>query len=149
MNEARTLCDVAQPRCSDVVIGAAVFAPNAAGRRELSCLGGLSQRQLLKSRGAFLADRVLVAVTPLEVVAMALGPLSRRYREPISWRRDEVVIRPVKSRRAIAQRPARAFLIAAPTTGAQLELAADCHDANTARVTSQLLAIGRHDIVHQ
>ena len=97
MDDSRNLCDVAQPRCDDVVIAAAAFGPNAAGRRELSTLRGMSQRQVLKSRGAYLADRVLLAVTPLEVIAIALGPVSSRFREVLRWRRDTMLVRAIES----------------------------------------------------
>ena len=64
----------------------------APGRWELSSLDALTQRQLLKSRGSFFAEHVLVAVTPVEVVAVALGPASLlRVRRRV-WSRSELQV---------------------------------------------------------
>ena len=114
MPDEYSLRDVAQPRCDDVVLAAAAFGPNAAGRRELSTIRGMSERQVLKSRASFLADRVLLAVTPLEVIAMALGPLSSRFREVLRWKRDSLVIRAIESHARVANVVRPAFLIAQP-----------------------------------
>ena len=141
MDGRRTLCDVAQPLCDDVVIAAATFGPNAAGRRELSTLRGMSQRQLLKSRAAFLADRVLLAVTPLEVIAMALGPLGSRFCEVLRWRRDTLLVRAIESNVRTARDRRPAFLIAG-LGGPRLELAPLAGDENTNSVLQLLFRIG-------
>jgi hypothetical protein len=145
MDAICSLRDVAQPRCDDVVLAAAVFAPNAAGRRELSCVRGMSERQVLKSRGAYFAERVLIAITPIEVVAVAMGALSARFRSALFFRRDRAVIRSIPSRRGAHL---RAFLLAVPDQATHLELAQFTTDGNTRGVVDQLLAIGRNDIVH-
>jgi hypothetical protein len=143
MDDIRNLCDVAQPRCDDVVIAAAAFGPNAAGRRELSTLRGMSQRQMLKSRGAYLADRVLLAVTPLEVIAMALGPVSSRFREVLRWRRDAMLVRAIESNVGAGRACRPAFLIAG--LGApRLELAPLGGDENTNSVLRLLFRIDNH-----
>jgi len=143
MDDSRNLCDVAQPRCDDVVIAAAAFGPNAAGRRELSTLRGMSQRQVLKSRGAYLADRVLLAVTPLEVIAIALGPVSSRFREVLRWRRDTMLVRAIESNVGDGRARRPAFLIAG--LGApRLELAPLGGDENTNSVLQLLFRIGNH-----
>jgi hypothetical protein len=146
MEDQYSLRDIAQPRCDDVVVAAAAFGPNAAGRRELSSIRGMSERQVLKSRASFLADRVLLAVTPLEVIAIALGPLSSRFREVLRWKRDSVVIRGIESHARIAHTLRPAFLIASPW-GPRLELAPLAQDDNTRRVLQLLFAIGHHPIV--
>jgi hypothetical protein len=147
MLPSRALCELAQPRCDDVVLSAAVFAPNAAGRRELSCIRGLSERQLLKSQGAYLAERVLLAVTPLDVVAMALGPLSMHFQWPLVWPRDDVIVVPVASRRTAADAYGPAFFVTGRVAHARLELAPFASDDNTLDVRAQLLTIGQRHIV--
>jgi hypothetical protein len=142
MDDQYSLRDVAQPRCDDVVVAAAAFGPNAAGRRELSSIRGMSERQVLKSRASFLADRVLLAVTPLEVIAMALGPISSRFREVLRWKRDSIVIRGIESHARVANILRPAFLIGSPW-GPRLELAAIAQDDNTRRVLTLLFDIGR------
>jgi hypothetical protein len=143
-NEAvgRILCDIAQPRCDDVVHAAAVFAPNACGRRELSCIRGMSERQLLKSRGAYYAERVLVAITPIEIMLFALGPISSRFRAPLRLRRADVVVTPLQSRRRGASRDRLAFAIGRRYAGTHLELAPITGDDNTLDVFRRLLAAG-------
>jgi len=85
------LRDLAQQHAEDVVLAAALFKPNAAGRCELSW-GGFGQRQLLKARGAYLAERLVVAVTPLDVVAVALSFRDRLQRKVRQWRRSDVMV---------------------------------------------------------
>jgi hypothetical protein len=138
----RTLCDFAQPRCDDVVHAAAVFAPNARGRRELSCICGMSERQLLKSRGAYLAERVLVAMTPIEIVLCALGPISSHFRPPLHLRREVVVVAPLQSRRRTASVDPPAFAIGRRDANTYLELAPLTMDANTLDVLARLFAAG-------
>jgi hypothetical protein len=142
MEDPNSLREIAQPRCDDVVVAAAAFGPNAAGRRELSSIRGMSERQVLKSRASFLADRVLLAVTPLEVIAIALGPLSSRFREVLRWRRDSIVIRSIESHARVANILRPAFLIAGPW-GPHLELAPLAQDDNTRRVLHLLFSIGQ------
>ncbi len=148
MEDEYSLRDIAQPRCDDVVVAAAAFGPNAAGRRELSTIRGMSERQVLKSRASFLADRVLLAVTPLEVIAMALGPLSSRFREVLRWNRDSIVVRAIESHARVANVLRPAFLIGNPR-GPRLELAPLAQDDNTRRVLTLLFDIGHpHAVSH-
>ena len=146
MDDQHSLCEIAQPRCDDVVVAAAAFGPNAAGRRELSSIRGMSERQVLKSRASFLADRVLLAVTPLEVIAMALGPLSSRFREVLRWKRDSIVIRGIESHARVANLLRPAFLIGSPW-GPRLELAPLAQDDNTRHVLHLLFSIGQQHTV--
>lgn len=147
MDDQHSLRDIAQPRCDDVVVAAAAFGPNAAGRRELSSIRGMSERQVLKSRASFLSDRVLVAVTPLEIIAMALGPLSSRFREVLRWKRDSIVIRSVESHARVANILRPAFLIGSPW-GPRLELAPLAQDDNTRHVLHLLFSIGQQHTVN-
>ncbi len=140
-----TLREIAQARCDDVVLAAAAFGPNAMGRRELSSLRGMTQRQVLKSRGSFLADRVVLAVTPLEVVAIALGPLSSRFRETLRFEREDLVIRGLVSNIG-DHRPAFAIV---GRGGAHLELAVLAHDDNTRAVLRLLFEIGARGTVRR
>lgn len=94
----RPSCEMAQPFCADVVFAAAWFKPNAPGRWELSSFSALGERQLLKSRAAYFAERILVAVTPLEVVAIAMD-LTAVFRNRMRvWRREELAVQLIPSR---------------------------------------------------
>jgi hypothetical protein len=64
--------DLVQTRADDVVLAAARFKPNAVGSHELTMGTGFGQRQLLKARGAYLGERVVIGVTPLHVYLLAL-----------------------------------------------------------------------------
>jgi len=83
--------ELAQRHADDVVLAAALFKPNAVGNHELSW-GGFGQRQLLKARGAYLAERTVLAVTPLEVVAVALSFGDRVERKVRCWRRGAMSV---------------------------------------------------------
>lgn len=89
---------IAQHFCDDVVLFASYFKPNAPGRWELSGFRALSERQLLKGRGLYLAARVLVASTPVEIVAVAMDATALLRTQRISWRRDELRVEVVPSR---------------------------------------------------
>src|SRR5262249_42950535 len=98
---------------------------------------------VLKSRGAYLADRVLLAVTPLEVIAIALGPVSSRFREVLRWRRDAMLVRAIESNARTGRERRPAFLIAG--LGApRLELAPLGGDENTNSVLQLLFGISNH-----
>jgi hypothetical protein len=91
-------CEVAQQFCDDVVFAAAWFKPNAPGRWELSSFSALGERQLLKSRAAYFAERILVAVTPVEVVAIAMD-LTAVFRNRLRvWTREELAVQLIPSR---------------------------------------------------
>jgi hypothetical protein len=73
--------ELAQRYAADVVLAAAVFRPNAEGLFEFGPRG-FGTRQLLKARGVYAAERVVIAVTPLDVHAIAV--LFRgRVRRPV------------------------------------------------------------------
>jgi hypothetical protein len=96
--DVRPSCEIAQQFCDDVVFAAAWFKPNAPGRWELSSFRALGERQLLKSRAAYFAERILVAVTPLQVVAIAMDMTAifrNRFRV---WPRDELAVQLIPSR---------------------------------------------------
>jgi hypothetical protein len=86
--------ELAQAYAQDVVVAAAVFQPNAPGNWDLSPRG-FGARQLLKARGAYLAERVVVAVTPLEVYAITLHFRGRVRRCVGRWPRSQLVGRSV------------------------------------------------------
>jgi hypothetical protein len=90
--------ELAQPFCDDVVLAAGCFRVNATGSWELAGFAAMSQRQLLKSRSAYLAERVLLAVTPVEVVAIALGVGARLRPRRCAWSHSELQVRAVPSR---------------------------------------------------
>jgi hypothetical protein len=80
---------LAQPWTDDVVLAAALFKPNAAGNLEFGVYG-FGRRQILKARGVYLAERVLLAVTPIDVYALHLV-LGRWVLRPLGrWRRAEL-----------------------------------------------------------
>ena len=96
--DLRPSCELAQEFCDDVVFAAAWFKPNAPGRWELSSFSALGERQLLKSRAAYFAERILVAVTPLEVVAIAMD-LTAVFRNRMRiWAREELAVQLIPSR---------------------------------------------------
>lgn len=80
-----------QARADDVVLAAAIFKPNAAGWHELASATGFGQRQLLKARGAYLGERVVLGVTPLHLHALAVFCGCRMSRAVGRWSRGEVV----------------------------------------------------------
>jgi hypothetical protein len=83
--------DIAQSLCSDPVLAASVFKPNAHGCWELASLAAMSDRQLLKGAGCYFAERVLVAVTTTEVAAIDVGISGVLRRHTQCWRRDELL----------------------------------------------------------
>jgi hypothetical protein len=96
--DLRPSCEVAQPFCDDVVVAAAWFRPNAPGRWELSSFSALGERQLLKSRAAYFAERILVAVTPVEVVAIAMDATAIFRNRLRVWPRSELAVQLIPSR---------------------------------------------------
>lgn len=87
--------ELVQARADDVVLAAARFKPNAAGSRELTVGAGFGQRQLLKARGAYLGERIVVGVTPLHVYALSLVFGGRSSRLVARWPRAELRPEPV------------------------------------------------------
>ncbi len=96
--DLRPSCEVAQPFCDDEVVAAAWFRPNAPGRWELSSFRALGERQLLKSRAAYFAERILVAVTPVEVVAIAMDATAIFRNRLRVWPRCELAVQLIPSR---------------------------------------------------
>jgi hypothetical protein len=96
--DVRRYRELAQPFCDDVVLVAGCFRVNAPGTWELAGLEALSQRQLLKGRCAYLSERVVLAVTPLEVVAVALGVGAWLRPRRRVWARAELEVAQVVSR---------------------------------------------------
>lgn len=139
-----SLTDLAQTRCDDVVLAASTFKPNAAGRVELGGWRGFQDRQLLKGRGAYLGERVLVAVTTLEIVALALVPIGFG-RNRLAWRRSEVVAHAVVARTNPTEIPLPAFVLGGRGRGRRLELAALTDDESTASVLGHLFTADDYD----
>jgi hypothetical protein len=87
--------ELVQARAEDVVLAAALFKPNAAGSHEFTTSTGFGQRQILKARGAYLGERIVLGVTPLHVHALAVFLGHRASRAIACWPRVEVCIEPV------------------------------------------------------
>jgi hypothetical protein len=98
MVEPAPLLAVAQRWCDDEVLAAAYVKPNAPGRFELDGLEAISSRQLLKGRGVYFCERVLLAVTSVEVVAIAADLWSILFARRMVWRRSELAAVTVGSR---------------------------------------------------
>jgi hypothetical protein len=75
------------------VTAAGLFKPNAGGRHELSPTG-FGRRQLLKGASCYHGERLVVAVTPLDVFALELGPFDG-VRSELRWDRSSIVVRRV------------------------------------------------------
>jgi hypothetical protein len=130
-----SLRDVAQAHCDDVVLAASTFKPNAAGPREVA-RRGVRDRRRLKGRDAHLGERVLLAVTTVEVVAIVLvSPGSGRRR--LAWKRSEVVARAVAPT-APTDPPLPAFVLGGRGRNPRIELAALTDDEPTASVLGHL-----------
>ena len=87
-----------QKRADDVVLAAALCKPNATGAHELASLEALGQRQLLKARGTYLAETVVLGITPLHVHALGLF-LGRWFvRDVACWARAELCATRVAAR---------------------------------------------------
>jgi hypothetical protein len=96
--DLRAGCEAAQRFCDDVVIVAGLFKPNAPGRGELRGLRAMSERQLMKSRGVYLSERMLVAVTPVEVVAIAMDAAAFGRTRRRVWTHEELRVEIIPSR---------------------------------------------------
>ncbi len=91
------VADVAQRHAPDVVTCAVLCRPNAPRHAVGSHLEGFEQRQLLKAAGRYRAERVVIATTPLEVLAIALSNRGR-VRHVDRWTRASVPVAEVPSR---------------------------------------------------
>jgi hypothetical protein len=134
----RTCCDIAQEHCDDLVLAAAYFKPNAPGRWELSGVQALAERQLLKSRATYLAERVLLAVTALEVVGIVRLFRGRRSPRSVIWRRDELLVERVALRTGRLEPGRVAIRLSVRGRSPRVELAALTHDDPTVRVLHHL-----------
>jgi hypothetical protein len=139
-----SLCDLAQAHCDDVVLAASTFKPNAAGRAELTGWRAFSDRQLLKGRGAYLGERVLVAVTTVEVVAIAHTPISFGRRR-LAWKRQDLVARAVAPKTQGCEVPLPAFVLAGRGRTPHIELAALADDEPTASVLGHLFTASDYE----
>lgn len=134
---------IAQHFCDDVVLFASYFKPNAPGRWELSGFRALSERQLLKGRGLYLASRVLVAATPIEVVAIAMDATALLRAQRISWTRAELRVELVPSRAHRSPQGGSALRLTRAGYSPGLEVAPLVDDDATASLIDALLTGGR------
>jgi hypothetical protein len=80
----------AQRWCDDEVLAAAYVKPNGPGRFELDGIEAITSRQLMKGRGVYFCERILLAVTPVEVVAIAADLWSILFARRMVWKRSEL-----------------------------------------------------------
>ena len=130
---------VVQRHADDVVVAAARFKPNAAGRFDLSP-AGFGQRAILKSQGAYLAERLLVGVTPLHVHVVRLVFGGRLARPAERWERDEIDVVPVPSHGRELDPVGLALRVARRTGRPLAELQPLHRDRETERVVDLLLS---------
>jgi hypothetical protein len=138
-------CEIAQRFCDDVVLAVSCFKPNAPGRRELGSLRAMSERQLLKSRGSYFAERVLLAVTPLEVVAIAMDLFAVGGTRRRVWKRSELRVQTIPSR-AETHVDGPALLLSCLGSFPVIEIAPIADDDATFAVMENLLSGGRHHV---
>jgi hypothetical protein len=134
-----SMTDRIQPYADDVVLAAALFKPNASGRHELTSATGFGQRQLLKARGAYLAERVLIGVTALHVHASAVYFAGHALRELGCWARREVVVTPIAAAGDPAETPWPALRFTGDGGRDLAELQVVLHDDDSWDVLTQLL----------
>jgi hypothetical protein len=98
MVEPAPLLSTAQRWCDDEVLAAAYVKPNAPGRFELDGFEAIASRQLMKGRGVYFCERILLAVTSVEVVAIAADFWSIVFARRMVWKRSELAAVAVGSR---------------------------------------------------
>lgn len=103
--------DLAQAVAQDVVLAAARFKPNAAGYHEFALGAGFGHRQLLKARGTYLGERVILGATALHLHALVLCFGGRLAREVGCWRRAEVSAHLIPARDRIGDESRPALLL--------------------------------------
>lgn len=130
--------DHAQQFCDDPVVAVAPFRPNAEGEHELRSIRGISQRQLLKGRSAYLAERMLLAVSTVEVVAVAVGFAAFRWPRVRRWRRADLRVSKVPLRADRFAEGRVALLLNRVDGGPRLEIAPVRIDQATHRVLELL-----------
>lgn len=134
-----SMTDRIQPYADDVVLAAAMFKPNAVGWHELTSASGFGQRQLLKARGAYLAERVVLGVTPLHLLASAVYFGGHALRELGCWARRDVVATPISAVDDPAETPWPALLLSVAGGRDLAELQVVLHDDASWDVLTQLL----------
>jgi hypothetical protein len=134
--------EIVQTRADDVVLAAAPFKPNAVGSHELTVGAGFGQRQLLKARGVYLGERIVVGVTPLHVHVLALLFGGRASRLVAQWPREELRSEPVRALGNAADAPWPAVLLADRHGRGLAELRASEHDDEAWEVLILLLRGG-------
>jgi len=130
----------AQRHVPDVVTRAVVCKPNAPGRSMWSNVDAFGQRQILKAAGLFLAERVIVAITPLEVYALPLTSRGRCY-SPLRWDRARAIATRVRPRGESADPDSPAFLISDQHRNHAVELIPVHNDATAVDLISCLTAV--------
>jgi hypothetical protein len=131
--------ELAQQFCDDVVLAQGCFKPNAPGRWELSSLRALSERQLLKSQASYFAERILVAVTPVQVVAIATDALSLLCRRCLVWSREELRVQQMPSRAEQRSPTDHALLLSNCGWSPRLEIAPMFDDERCSTVVELLM----------
>jgi hypothetical protein len=111
MVEPAPLLAAAQRWCDDEVLAAAYVKPNGPGRFELDGFDAIASRQLMKGRGVYFCERILLAVTSVEVVAIAAALWSILVARRMVWKRSELAAATVGSRDG--SRPAAPALLLA------------------------------------
>jgi hypothetical protein len=123
-----SLRELVQARADDVVLAAALCKPNAAGLHEFSRSTGFGQRQMLKARGAYLGERIVLGVTPLHVHAVAVFLGSRISRAVACWPIVELHVEPISPNGRITALPWPAVLLTNRFGKALAELQVLQHD---------------------
>jgi hypothetical protein len=134
--------ELAQRHADDVVLAAALFKPNAPGNSELTWAGH-RQRQVMKARGTYLGEIVVLAVTPLDVfVIEALQ--GRVHRAIRTWSRHDLSVATVTSYCG-APDPRWPALLISSRNGRQLgDVQAVNRDEEAERVGQLLLTANLH-----
>ncbi len=141
--EAQSGRDIAQQFCDDVVLYASYFKPNAPGRWELSGLRAMSERQLLKGRGLYFVSRVLLAATPVDVVAVAVDATALLRTRRLRWARGELQVELVPSRAFDLEESDAALRLTRQGCAPGLEIAPLVSDDESSALIDYLLAGGR------
>jgi hypothetical protein len=134
--------EIAQQHADDVVLAAALFKPNAAGNCELSWSGWKS-RQIMKARGTYLGERVVLALTPIDVYAVELVFWGRVHRTIRRWARSDLFVSMVVTRGREPDPRWPALLIASRRGRLLAEVQALIRDNDAERVGGLLLAGNR------
>jgi hypothetical protein len=132
--------ELAQQHADDVVLAASLFKPNAGGTSGLSW-AGLRARQVMKGRGIYLGERVVLAITPLDVYAVETLFGGRMHRTIRRWSRSDLFVSTVTTRGRPAS-PRWPALLVATREGRQLADVQALHHDDEAEHVGQLLLAG-------